>query len=368
MLVDCLADPPGRVVCPLMAPASPPGARFALRVIHPGSPVLRVRYRQGLLVTPSGAPDWLLYARAMVDLPAPEPGRTRDEVRVAHVLAANLRMALDGDPLWEDAAAPAGTVLTPPGWTWAHVAGERRCALVPIDLHGAYRHFGGVTTWLGDLDDGLRVDEDGATMELDSMGSVADDALDELGRHFGYPLPPRYREFLAATNGAVPVRPGVQAGFGFVVDQPFFGLARTDRLQELWYANAWLRDRLTPQFLAIGYVQGGLLLVKLDGEDAGSVWYWDDDDPRADDEDTPERIRDTLLHRLAGDMEAFWSGLRPPPEALRRLATDLVESGQVSEVRPHLAGTCLPVARRAAWQSTTDVSGVDPVVTPFEIR
>jgi hypothetical protein len=351
-----------------MAPASPPGARFALRVIHPGSPVLRVRYRQGLLVTPSGAPDWLLYARAMVDLPPPRPGRTRDEVRVAHVLAANLRLALDGDPLWEDAGTQAGSVLTPAGWTWAHVAGERRCALVPIELHGSYRHFGGVSTWLGDLDPGLRVDEDAAAMELDSMGSVADDALDELGRHFGYPLPRRYREFLAATNGAVPVRPGVIAGCGFVVDQPFFGLARTDRLQELWYANAWLRDRLTPRFLAIGYVQGGLLLVKLDDPDADSVWYWDDDDPRADDEDTPEHLCATLLHRLADHMEAFWSALRPPPAQLCALATDMVESGQVAQVQPHLAGACLPVARRAPWQPSTDSTGVDPIVAPFEIR
>jgi hypothetical protein len=336
-----------------------------MRVIHPGPPILRVRYRQGVLVTPAGAPDWLLYARAMVELPEPEPGRTLDETRVAHVLAANLRMAADGDPLWEGSA----TMLTPPGWTWAHLAEERRCALVPIELHGAYRHFGGVTTWLDGLGRGLRVDGDAAPPELDPTGSVADDALDELGRHFGHPLPPVYRDFLAATNGAVPAGPGVVAGHGFVVDQPFFGLARTDRLQELWYANAWLRDRLTPQFLAIGYVQGGLLLVKLAGDGADSVWYWDDDDPRAADEDTPETICGTLLYRLADDMQAFWSAVRPPSRAIGEFAAQLVESGQVVQVRPDLAGTCLPPARRAPWQPATDPGGgPDPVVAPFELR
>jgi hypothetical protein len=363
MLVDRRVDPPGRVVCALMAPASLPGSRYAMRVIHPGSPMLRVRYRPGVLVTPLGAPDWLLYARAMVEVPAPEPGRTLDELRMAYVLAANQRMALDGDPLWEG----AGT-RTPAGWTWAHVAGERQCALVPIELHGAYPHFGGVTRWLGDLGRGLAVDADAAPPDLSPAGAVDDDALDELGRHFGHPLPPVYRDFLAATNGGAPASPGVLAGFGFVVDQAFFGLARTDRLQELWYANAWLRDRLTPGFLAIGYVQGGLLLVKLDGADADSVWYWDDDDPRASDDDTAEDICGRLLYRLADNLEAFWAALRPPPEAVRQLASELVESGAVVQLQPHLAGTCLPVAKRAPWQPTTETGGTDPVVAPFEVR
>jgi A nuclease of the HNH/ENDO VII superfamily with conserved WHH/SMI1 / KNR4 family (SUKH-1) len=339
-----------------MAPASPPGSRYAMRVIHPGSSMLRVRYRQGVLVTPFGAPDWLLYARAMVDVPTPGAQRTADELRVAHVVAANLRMARDGDPLWTDEA------LTPAGWTWVHAAAERRCALVPVELHGAYRHFGGVTTWLGQLGRGLRTDRDGVPPELVATGSVADDALTELDRHFGYPLPPVYRDFLAATNGAVPAGPGVLPGYGFVVDQPFFGLARPDRLQELWYANAWLRDRFTQRFLAIGYVQGGMLLVGLDGEHADSVWYWDDDDPRADDEDDPDRICGELLHRVADDLESFWSALRPPPP----LGAELVD--RVTQVQPRLAGACLPVARRAPWQPTTDVTGTDPLIAPFELR
>src|SRR5439155_1992363 len=78
-----------------------PGERYAMQVIHPGSPTLRVRYRAGILVTPSGVPDWLLYARAVVELPPVRPDLTREETRVVDVLAANEAMVVAGDPLWE---------------------------------------------------------------------------------------------------------------------------------------------------------------------------------------------------------------------------------------------------------------------------
>ena len=66
-----------------------PGARYAMNIVHPGSPVLRVRYREGVLIDPYGFPDWLLYARAMVTLAPPVAGYSREETRVLDVLAAN---------------------------------------------------------------------------------------------------------------------------------------------------------------------------------------------------------------------------------------------------------------------------------------
>jgi hypothetical protein len=185
-----------------------------------------------------------------------------------------------------------------------------------------------------------------------------------LERHVGYPLPPRYREFLAATNGAAPAQPGLPAG-GVVVDQPFFGLGRTDRLQELWYANAWLRDRLTADFLAIGYVQGGLLLVKVTEPDRDSVWYLDDDDPRAAEADGPDRICGELLVRCADDVEAFWTGLRRPGTRMCALVADLVAATR--QVPEPLAGDALPATRRAPGQPAPGSGGTDPLVSLFEL-
>ncbi len=351
-------------------PASPrgglPGARYAMRVIHPGSPALRVRYRQGVLVGPLGAPDWLLHARAVVDLPPPPPGRTRDELRVAYVLAANLRMARDGDPLWEGIPTP-DAASTPAGWTWAQLADSLRCALVPVELHAAVRHFGGVTTRLAELPTGLQVDPADAEVEADPSGTVDPVVLDELGRRGGRPFPEGYREFLGATNGARPQRPGVLANYGFVVDQPFFGLGRPDRLQDLWHANAWLADRITPDFLAIGYVQGGLLAVRMEGADRDSVWYLDDDDPRATDDDDAAHICGRLLSRCADSIEQFWSALRPPPRTLCELADEFIRDGGVRQVRDELIGAALPASRRGPGQPPPRTSAPDPLVSLFEV-
>ena len=134
-----------------------------MSVIHPGAPALRVRYRQGVLVTPQGFPDWPLCARAVVELPPPHPGLTLDEVRVVDVLAANAAMARaatapDGDPLWSP-TQPGHPTSTPPGWCWAHVGHTRQLALVPVELHGSYRHGGGLRT-LGVTGRGQRRDRD----------------------------------------------------------------------------------------------------------------------------------------------------------------------------------------------------------------
>ena len=65
-----------------------PGHRFAMRVIHPGSPLVRQRYPRGILVDPYGFPRWRPFARATVGLPDPVPGLTLEEQRVVDVLAA----------------------------------------------------------------------------------------------------------------------------------------------------------------------------------------------------------------------------------------------------------------------------------------
>lgn len=347
-----------------------PGARFAMSVVHPGSPTLRVRFRQGVLVTPQGYPDWPLCARALLELPPPDPGLTRDELRVVDVLAANAVLARDsaqpdGDPLWAP-AVPGRAVATPPGWCWAHVALTRQLALVPIELHGSYRHAGGMHT-LAVAGRGLRLDAPPVAVPRQPPEAVPDDLLDLLEQSLGWPLPPAYRRFLAETNGAGPAAPAVLPGHGLVADQPLFGVARPDLHQDLSYVGEWVTDRLTRDFLPIGYVQGGLLAVRVSGGDLDSIWYWDDDDPRDRDGYDAEHICGQLLHRCADSIDELWAALAEPPRALVRRAEEWADSGAVRPVRDGVVGAGLPPRLRAAWQHPVP-AGRDPLVTMFEAR
>ncbi len=136
-------------------------------------------------------------------------------------------------------------------------------------------------------------------------------------------------------------------GFGFVADQPFFGMARQDWLQDLAYANAWFGDRLTSDFLAVGYVQGGLIVIRVRGGGEGSVWYWDDDDSRATDRDTADDVCQRLLHPCADDFVAFWQELIELPRSLRELAAHNL----AVMVVPEGMGVSLPASRRAPSRS-----------------
>jgi hypothetical protein len=295
--------------------------------------MLRIRYRDGIRTGPFGFPYWIPFARAVaeVSLSSVEasPASGVDEGRIATVLAANA--ALSGDAL----------TATPAGWTWAHLpslsrGASRRLALVPVELHGAYRHPGGVGATGAGERRGPQAGG-GAPPRIQVASRVAEDAVAAVEARLGVALPAAYRMFLMRTNGGAPATPAVHPGFGFVVDQPLFGVGRPDWLQDLVYANAWFGDRLTPDWLAVGYVQGGLLAVKVRGGDEDSVWYFDDDDPRAAEAHTAEDVCRDLLHRCADDITAFWYALRtpqPPPDVVARTLS------------PAGMGTSLPRARR----------------------
>jgi hypothetical protein len=109
----------------------------------------------------------------------------------------------------------------------------------------------------------------------------------------------------------------VHPDFGFVVDQPLFAAARPDSLQDLVYANGRFGYRFTDDWLAVGYVQDGLVVIRVRGDDAGSLWYWDDDDARDRDRFTAADVCERLLHRCADDSSAFWLDLRELPCRVR---------------------------------------------------
>lgn len=317
------------------------GGRYAFRVAHPASPMLRVRYRRGVPVDPWGFPEWRPYARHLVALPPPVADLTLDEARIVDVQTANLVAARSDDPLWDAA------VGTPPGWTWAHLAQARQLALVPIELHASFRHLGGVGVGARRRSGrGLTRIRAGSPPRILVTERLSDAAVEKTDDLFGVRLPDAYRKFLGRTNGGAPGVPAVHPRFGFVLDQPLFGF-RDDRSQDLGYANAWFGDRLTKDWLAIGYLQGGLLALKIrGGPDAGVVGYLDDDDPRDRDHFTAEDVCSQLMSRVAPDFTAFWTALRPIPDELLELASSAATAAAL--VTTDDRGTMLPASHRWA--------------------
>ncbi|MGH3737658.1 MAG: SMI1/KNR4 family protein [Micromonosporaceae bacterium] len=320
---------------------APPAASFAGQIVQFAGPLLRIRYRDGVYVTLHGFPDWLPYARAMVELAPPPAAAAVDEVRVIDVLAANLVMLESGDPLWM--APERGAVPTPDGWVWAHLAMSRRVGLVPAEAYAAFRHSGGIATLHADHSgSGLLVSGAPGTVTLTGQGPAPEQQLAELTEQVGVELPAAYREFLAGSNGGRPAVPAVHPRFGFVADQSFFGVGRPDWFGNVGYARQWLRDRFTSDFLPIGHVQGGTLALRLTGPDAGSVWYYDDDDPRDDEAYDAEQISQLLLRRCAGGFDEFVAALRPVPDELLTAARTLVADGGARQVSERGLGEGLP--------------------------
>ena len=314
--------------------------------MHLRPPPLRLRYRHGVYINLRGYPDWLPYAAAIVQIAPMPAGFSIDEARLLDVLIANRLMAQALD-------APADARLlarTPAGWVWAHVGATRQLALVPAELHGAFRHRGGVSGLAVTVSArGLLGGERGEPIRFQPLRTVAEAAIEKLEAWLGHRLPDGYRDFLIATNGGVPLAAGVLPTSGLLLDQPLFGLATDDRMQDLAYANLWLRDRLTLDFLAIGYVQGGLLVVKVRGHDAGSVWFWDDDDERDDERYEPAVICRDLLVACAPDMSALLTSLMTVPPSLSAIADRAIDGGHAELIWPDGIGDSLPKSRRPPW-------------------
>ena len=58
----------------------------------------------------------------------------------------------------------------------------------------------------------------------------------------------------------------LDAELGLLVDQPFFTVRDEAAVNDLVYVNKCLRDHLTKDYLGVGFVQGGLLAVKVKGD------------------------------------------------------------------------------------------------------
>lgn len=166
-------------------------------------------------------------------------------------------------------------------------------------------------------------------IEVVPYGPLAEDQLRDAEERLGFTLPPSYRRWLAETNGGTPADVAVlpyddTPATDFLWEHRAFGLRSDDPFEDIVYNYTSFDDRFTDAYLPAASVSGGLLAVKVKGDDCGSVWFWDDDDPRASDDDNPENI-EQLLYRIADDWDQFLDKLRHEASPFEGMSREQIE-------------------------------------------
>ena len=313
---------------------APPNAAYAGQVVHFPDPVRAARYPQGVWVDADGYPDFSPYARAAAEIADPPEGFGIDELRLTDYVSANAALHLAGHKLW-DGLDP---VATPHGHSWHHVVGTRRLELVPAEVKALLRHHGGLATAAADhAKRGTRPLQDSRPVHFELPGdggrdgepAVSERQVCAVEEDLGYRLPGAYRAFLKAAGGAAPAGVALDPELGLLIDQPFFTLRDEAAVDDLRYVNKCLRDHLTKDYLGVGYVQGGLLAVKVKGEQIGTVWFCPYDDARdtADAWDSPQQRVGCLLLPCGDDFDAFLLRLAGNPPELETVANLMVDGG-----------------------------------------
>ncbi|MGW1883291.1 SMI1/KNR4 family protein [Streptomyces sp. NPDC001970] len=307
--------------------AAPPNAAYAGQVVHFPDPVRASRHPMGVRVDEHGYPDFSPYARAAAEIAEPPEGFGVDELRLTDYVSANAALAATGHELWDTIPA----VATPHGWTWHHVAGGRRLELVPVEVKALLRHHAGVTTAAVDhAKRGTRPLQETRPAHFGlpkGAVSVSEQQLLGVEEDLGYRLPGAYRSFLKAAGGCAPVGAALDAELGLLIDQPFFTVREEAAVNDLVYVNKCLRDHLTKDFLGVGFVQGGLLAVKVRGSGVGSVWFCAYDDARDRDGWSVNERVELLLLPCGEDFDAFLPRLAGNPPELETVANLMVDGG-----------------------------------------
>lgn len=316
----------------------PPNAAYAGQVVYFPDPVRAARHPGGVRVDERGYPDFSPYARAAARIADPPEGFGVDELRLTDYVSANAALAASGHELWNTVPA----VATPHGWTWHHVVASRRLELVPVEVKALLRHHGGVATSGVDQEKrGTRPLQEPvpAHFRLPRSGTaVTETRVLNVEEDLGYRLPGAYRSFLKAAGGCAPVGTTLDVELGLLVDQPFFTVRDEAAVNDLVYVNKCLRDHLTKDYLAVGFVQGGLLVVKVRGDRTGSVWFCAYDDARDVDPSWPQAERvERLLLPCGDDFDAFLVRLVGSSPELETVASLMVDGG-FAQVVPVAAG------------------------------
>ncbi|MGW5349969.1 SMI1/KNR4 family protein [Streptomyces sp. NPDC004031] len=325
------ASPPGSGA---ESRTAPPNVAYAGQVVHFPDPVRAARYPQGVWVDTEGHPDFSPFARAAAEIAEPPEGFGIDELRLTDYVSANAALHAAGHELW----ASLPPVATPHGWTWHHVAGTRRLELVPAEVKALLRHHGGLADSVADHSKrGTRPLQETRPVHFElpiDAVAVTEAQVRDVEEELGYRLPGSYRAFLKAAGGCAPRGVALDPDLGLLIDQPFFTVRDAAAVNDLVYVNKCLRDHLTKDYLAVGYVQGGLLAVKVKGQDAGTVWFCAYDDARdGDDWDTPaDRVADLLLP-CGQSLDAFLLRLAGNPPELATVANLMVDGGFATAVQ-----------------------------------
>ncbi|MEV0266387.1 HNH endonuclease [Streptomyces sp. NPDC050617] len=312
--------------------AAPPNTAYAGQVVHFPDPVRAARYPKGVWVDGDGFPDFSPYARAAAEIAEPPEGFGVDELRLTDYVSANAALHADGHELW--ASLPA--VATPHGWTWHHVVGTRRLELVPVEVKALLRHHGGLATAAVDhAKRGTRPLQETRPVHFALPQrdlAVAEDDVLGVEEDLGYRLPGAYRAFLKAAGGCAPVGAALDPELGLLVDQPFFTVRGEAAVNDLVYINKCLRDHFTKDYLGVGFVQGGVLAVKVKGDAIGSVWFCAYDDARDRDGWSVQERVERLLLPCGEDFDAFLLRLAGGPPELETVANLMVDGGFASAV------------------------------------
>ncbi|MEZ0091251.1 HNH endonuclease [Streptacidiphilus sp. EB129] len=321
-----------------------PNAAYAGQVVHFPDPLRARKYPQGVRVDGRGHPDFAPYVRAAVEVADPPDGFGVDELRLTDYVSANAAQYAQGHELWADAES---AVVTPTGWTWHHSVaparpGSRRMELVPVEVKALLRHHAGLA--VSSADHGKRgtrplqerrpvhfpLGEGGDAPEVPEFAAgTTEERVQAAEEGLGYSLPGPYRTFLKAAGGRAPKGVALDTDLGVLVDQPFLTLREERGLDDLVYVNKCLRDHLTKDYLGVGYVQGGLVAMKVKGVGIGSVWFLPYDDARDDGAPglTAGQRCERLLLPCGDDFDAFLLRLAGNPPELQTVAELMVDGG-----------------------------------------
>ena len=310
--------------------AAPPNAAYAGQVVHFPDPVRAARHPRGVRVDERGYPDFSPYARAAAEIAEPPEGFGVDELRLTDYVSANAALhgvrarAVGHDcRRWRRRTAGRGT-------TWP---GARRLELVPVEVKALLRHHGGLATAAVDQDKrGTRPLQETRPAHFGlpkSAVAVTEQQVQGVEEDLGYRLPGAYRSFLKAAGGCAPVGAALDAELGLLVDQPFFTVRDEAAVNDLVYVNKCLRDHLTKDYLGVGFVQGGLLAVKVQGRAArfGVVLRVRRRAGRGSDVAAGRSGWSGCCCRAVTDFDAFLPRLAGNPPELETVANLMVDGG-----------------------------------------
>ncbi|MDN3059979.1 SMI1/KNR4 family protein [Streptomyces sp. SRF1] len=307
--------------------AAPPNTAYAGQVVHFPDPVRAARHPKGVRMDENGFPDFSPYARAAAEIAEPPEGFGVDELRLTDYVSANAALHAAGHELWNGSSS----VATPHGWTWHHVAGTRRMELIPVEVKALLRHHGGLATAMVDQEKrGTRPLQETRPIHigLPVRGiSVTEEQVLGVEEDLGYRLPESYRSFLKAAGGCAPVGAALDPELGLLIDQPFFTVRDEAAVNDLVYINKCLRDHFTKDYLGVGFVQGGVIAVKVKGDAIGSVWFCAYDDARDRDGWTVQERVERLMLPCGDDFDAFLLRLAGNPPELETVANLMVDGG-----------------------------------------